>query len=122
MAARIGSGNPLQVPSAEDLELTGISEDREGVSWAGSFCARPDEVIERGSEVLDCFPSEQGPFIRRRLPLSCDSAVRDALGRARFDLHAEHVCVSLLEGFSLRAKSLDLFYAPREPSLSGGLD
>src|SRR5215211_678538 len=107
-------GNPLEHPAAQDLELAGVGKDRKPCSAARSFDRGPDDVIERGAEVLDGLAREQRPFIRWRLPLDCEAAIFDLARRSRFDLYAEHVGVSVLEGVGFPAQSLDLFYAPHE--------
>jgi hypothetical protein len=71
-------------------------------------------VIQSGAQVLDGLTGKQRPFVGWGLPLDCEAAVRDVVRRSRFDLFAEHVSVSVLEGVGFCAESLDLFYAPRE--------
>jgi hypothetical protein len=60
-------------------------------------------------------------MIGRGLPLDCKAAVFDVLGRTRVTLYAEHICVSVFEGADFPAQRFDLFYAPAELSLGGGL-
>jgi hypothetical protein len=71
-------------------------------------------MVKGGSEVLNSLPSEKRPLVAGRLPLDCVETLRDVLGRSRFDLFPEYVSVTVLKGVGFRAKSLHLFYAPRE--------
>jgi hypothetical protein len=71
-------------------------------------------VVERGSQVLDCFSREQWPVVGRRLLFDCNAAVLDLLRRTTLTFHNEHISLIVNEGRGFPAKSLDVFYAPRE--------
>jgi hypothetical protein len=118
------AGDPLNVASGLALEPMRVESDGKlgvvpvpGIARdAPPRC--PDSMIERGTKILDHLPGEQRPVVAGSVPLDCETAVSDFLRRATLTVHAEHISVVVNEGLGLRAKCLDLFYAPRELPLS----
>jgi hypothetical protein len=110
-------GNPQKPLETNYLKPTRIGEDRVGCPPTFSLGSDLVEgMVEGGTKVLDCLPGEQRPMIGGRLPLACEAAVLDIIGRTTLTLYAEHISLGILELLGFPAKRLDLFYASRKLS------